>query len=223
MKLGKVTNPLELEALVDEFGFLPFFRCEIPGFSVEECTPAGYWFVNGVDGPWEWKGTIAERGEVAYGKLFNRKAGFVSKQWYPDLVNYRRDGYDFDARYADGLASRKCKIIIDLLTEQGPMLSYEIKHLGGFGRDGEKGFDTTMTLLQMQTYITVRRFEYKLDKYGKPYGWGVGRYALSEDVFGRDLITSQYSADPKDSKAAILNHLASVCPDADEKQLLKLI
>lgn len=80
-----------------------------------------------------------------------------------------------------------------------------------------------MTLLQMQTYITVRCFEYKLDKYGKPYGWGVGRYVLSEDVFGEDLITSQYSADPENSKAAILDHMATVCPAADEKQLLKHI
>jgi hypothetical protein len=223
MKLPKITSPYELESLVNEIGFLPFFRCGIAGFSLEECTPSNYWFVEDVDGPWEWKGTVAEKGEIAYGKLFNKKAGFVSKKWYPYLANYRRDGYDFDTRYEDGLSNYKCKKIIDLLTEHGSLLSYELKQLGGFGKDGEKGFDTAMTLLQMQTYITVRSFEYKLDKHGQAYGWGVGRYTLSENVFGEELVTSQYSARPEDSKAEIISHIASICMDTDEKQLLKLI
>ncbi len=31
-----------------------------------------------------------------------------------------------------------------------------------------KGFDTVMTNLQMQTYITVHSFEYARDKHGQP-------------------------------------------------------
>ena len=50
---------------------------------------------------------VARRGIAAYGKLFNKKARLVSRAWYPDLANYRRDGCDFDARYEDGLASYK--------------------------------------------------------------------------------------------------------------------
>ncbi len=30
---------------------------------------------------------------------------YVSAKWFPDFANYRRDGYDFDARFEDGLAS----------------------------------------------------------------------------------------------------------------------
>ena len=36
-------------------------------------------------------------GKVAYGKFFDKKAGFISLEWLPYFANYRRSGYDFDA------------------------------------------------------------------------------------------------------------------------------
>ena len=98
-----IHNADKLEALAQRMGLLPFFACGIPNFSIEDFTPEQFWFEEGVDGPWEWRMDVARRGVVAYGKLFNKKAGLVSREWYPDLANYRRDGYDFDARYEDGL------------------------------------------------------------------------------------------------------------------------
>lgn len=38
-------------------------------------------------------------GVVAYGKLFSIKVELVDQEWYPNLANYRRNGYDFDSRY----------------------------------------------------------------------------------------------------------------------------
>ena len=111
----KITSAMELEALVQQMGFLPFFPCSIPNFSIEEFTPSRYWFVEGVEGPWEWRMELARRHVVAYGKLFSKKAGLVSREWYPDLANYRRDGDDFDARYEEGLANHREKRIIDHL------------------------------------------------------------------------------------------------------------
>ena len=37
---------------------------------------------------------IAAGGRIAYGKFFDRKAGFISREWLPVFANYRRDGYD---------------------------------------------------------------------------------------------------------------------------------
>ena len=53
--------------------------------------------------PWIWRTVAAGSGEVAYGKLFDNKAGFVSLEWLPVFANWRRDGYDFDARWDDGV------------------------------------------------------------------------------------------------------------------------
>ena len=219
----RIHNAMEPEALVQQIGFLPFFSCAIPNFSIEEFTPSRYWFVEGVEGPWEWRMELACRGVVAYGKLFAKKAGLVSREWYPDLANYRRDGYDFDARYEDGLASHKEKRVMDVLLREGPTLSKDLKRLAGFGSGGLKGFDTVITNLQMQTYVTVHSFEYAHDKYGRPYGWGVARYAVTEDVLGSDVTQGAYNRDPEESKARIIQHLGILCPEAFDDDLEKLI
>ena len=83
----------EVAEAVQELGFLPFFRNAIPGFSIEERTPLSLWFTD-EPGPWDWKGLIIRQGNCAYGKFFRGKAVFVSLDWFPELINYRRDGYD---------------------------------------------------------------------------------------------------------------------------------
>ena len=85
----RLKSPADIEARCAEFGFLPFFRCGIPGFSVEEMVAPEFWFTD-EEGAWEWKGPVIREGHCAYGKFFARKAGFVSREWLPDLTNYRR-------------------------------------------------------------------------------------------------------------------------------------
>ena len=166
---------------------------------------------------------LARRGVVAYGKLFAKKAGLVSREWYPDLANYRRNGYDFDARYEDGLASHREKRVMDVLLREGPTLSKDLKRLAGFGSGGLKGFDTVITNLQMQTYVTVHSFEYAHDKYGRPYGWGVARYAVTEDVLSTEVTQGAYDRPPEESKARMIQHLGLLCPEAFDDDLEKLI
>ena len=67
--------------------------------------------------PWVWREIIARRGDIAYGKFFHNKAGFISKKWFPYFANYRRAGYDFDARWDDELASFRQKKIMDLFMD----------------------------------------------------------------------------------------------------------
>lgn len=89
----------ELIQRIDELGFLPLFKNEVEGFSVEEETFDLFWWTGDREqDPWEWRVLIARSGAVAYGKFFGQKAGFISRAWFPAFANYRRDGYDFDAR-----------------------------------------------------------------------------------------------------------------------------
>jgi hypothetical protein len=126
----------DLIAAVEQYGFLPFFRNEIHGFSIEELCPPELWFADDVDGPWEWKGPAARSGKCLYGKLFNKKAGFVSREWIPDFANFRRDGYDFDARWDDGLASYKDKELYEAIAGEGRMLSKRLKEALNYRKGG---------------------------------------------------------------------------------------
>lgn len=213
-----VRSPEELLDLVTEVGFLPFFANPIPGFSVEECCPKELWFAKDTDGPWEWKGPTARSGRCVYGKLFQKKAGFVSREWFPDLANFRRDGYDFDARFDDGLAPIRDRDLYDAVASRGAVLSPELKELCG-----REGFDTSLTRLQMQTYLCVADFVYSLDRHGRPYGWGVARFTTPEALLGPEPVTSAYGADPRESRERILSHLRALLPNADSRRLEKLL
>ena len=104
---------------INEVGFLPLFKNDIPGFSLEERTVPEYWWCDDQQkDPWMWRAVIARRHDIVYGKFFDKKAGFISKKWLPAFVNYRRDGYDFDARYEDGKASNRHKKIMDNFIEE---------------------------------------------------------------------------------------------------------
>lgn len=221
---SRIKTYKELTDLINRIGFLPLFKNNIAGFSVEECTASNSWWCgNRNEDPWEWREIIASEGKIAYGKLFQNRAGFVSKEWYPRLAAYRRDGYDFDSRYEDGLASRKCKNIIDVLTEQEILPSYELKALAGFGKGGDKGFEGAISLLQMQTYITVRDFSRKRNKKNEEYGWSVAAYTLSEKLFGEDYVRSAYYMDGKTAKDEIIKHLLSRFPAASYEEMAKCI
>ena len=211
---------------INEIGFLPLFKNDIPGFSLEERTVAEHWWSENPDiDPWEWRAIIARRSGAAYGKFFAGKAGFISKEWLPYFVNCRRDGYDFDALWDDGKASRRQKKIMDLFAEENQdaeLFSNEIKKNAGFGKDGEKGFDGTITNLQHMTYLCVRDFRQKKNKKGQEYGWAIAVYATPEHIFGHEHVTSAYSENPLDSGKKIAEHVMELYPDVSASQIKKL-
>lgn len=169
---------------INEFGFLPLFKNDIDGFSLEERTVPEYWWSDNPEiDPWMWRAIIARRHDIVYGKFFDKKAGFISKNWFPVFANYRRDGYDFDALYDDGKAPNKHKkIMVNFMEDNADseIYSNELKKQAGFGKDGEKGFDGAITNLMMQTYLCNCDFKKRVNKRGIEYGWDVAVYSSIE-------------------------------------------
>ncbi len=217
-----ITSPAGLEAAVLELGFLPFFKNHIPGFSVAERTPPELWFVKDREGPWEWKGPVLRGGKCAYGKFFRGRAVYVALDRLPDFVNWRRGGYDFDARCDDGLASPHEQRMYETLAAAGSMRSCDLKEACGYGKDGMRGFEAVAARLQMLTYLCIADFEYELDRHGAPYGWGIARYATPEALYGRRFVRSAYRRAPEESLRRITQRLTAVLP-ADEKSVLRLL
>ena len=92
-----------------------------------------------------------------------------------------------------------------------------------YRKGGNTGFDTVITRLRMQTYITIGDFVYSQDKFGRPYGWGIAEYTTPETQLGPDFVTSAYQRKPERSRERILAHLRGVLPEVPEKRFLKLI
>lgn len=213
----------DLIGLICRTGFLPLFKNEIEGFSVEEHTLADHWWSGDEkNDPWEWRKEAAASGVIAYGKFFDKRSGFISKEWFPHFANYRRDGYDFDARWDDEKATLRSKKIMDVFEKRDEMFSYEIKREAGFGKDGEKNFEGTITDLMMQSYLVIHDFRQKINKNGIPYGWHVAVYSKPETVWGENLVTSCYNFSPDNSFKMICDHIRSLYSSTDTAAIEKM-
>lgn len=64
----------EAIAYINEVGFLPLFKNDIPGFSLEERTTPEYWWCDIPEkDPWLWRAIIAGKHDIVYGKFFDKK------------------------------------------------------------------------------------------------------------------------------------------------------
>lgn len=212
---------------INKVGFLPLFKNDIPGFSLEERTVPEYWWSeNAKLDPWIWREIIARSGEAVYGKFFDKKAGFISVEWLPVFANYRRDGYDFDSLYEDGKAPLKHRKIMNNFIEDNAdseILSNQLKIMAGYGKDGEKGFDGAVTNLMMQLYLCNSDFRKRKNKKGQEYGWNVAAYCTPEHLWGYDVVTADYKLDPRISWQKIVDHMHEIYPIATDKQIRKVL
>lgn len=220
-----IQTKTDLIQAINKFGFVPFFTNSILGFSIEEHVSQDAWY-DSADGSWkvwEWKGPVIKETGCAYGKFFENKAVFISREWFPDFANYRRNGYDFDARYDDDLAAFRDKELFELLNAGAPVLSKELKEQGNYRKGGKKGFETIITRLQSQCYVVISDFVYQRDKQGKPYGWGIAEYSTPEKFMGDGFTDRVYERTTEKSYQRILVHLKELLPDADEEDIRKIL
>lgn len=219
MKIQKIRKKEDIISIVEEFGFLPFFRSAIPGFSVEELVDSSVWFPPKGEGVWEWKEPVIEATGAAYGKFFLSRSGFVSKELFPVLSAYRRDGYDFEGMINDGLVTHGERQIYSILEETGNEISTFLRYKA---RMSKSTFDSSNTRLQMKTFMMISGFEYKMTKSGKPFGWGIARYALPETIYPgfEEKIDSMK---PEEARKKLLDHLKSRFPETEDRILLKLV
>ena len=220
---GCLRSPEDLLDMILEIGFLPLFSNDIPGFSVEEHTPAGDWWTDDpARDPWAWRQLLAPNEHVAYGKFFGKKAGFVSREWFPAFANYRRDGYDYEGLYEDGKMSSRCKRIMDVLepnenAEGLALLSCDLRRRAAL----EKGFEGAVTDLQMKSFLILGDFRQKQNRHGEPYGWHVAEIKTPETKWGYDAINSLREK-PEDSRKRIFDQIRKHYPGADDRDLEKI-
>lgn len=236
-----IHTPHDVARLVNERGFLPFFESEIPDFSLEEETPVELWFPDDKTmGVWDWKSDIILEADCAYGKFFRSKACFVSMEVFPHLVNYRR---------ALHVLSADERGVLSVICENKSLLSGELKKLCGYEsprakresnplvreykrehvqsvrpskpRKARPGFEALITHLQMSGHVLIAAFEYKVDRKGRNYGWGVARYCTPEDFFGAERL--RVNCTPEESLKLLRRFLKSHYPAMTQSQIADVL
>lgn len=211
----------ELIDYINEIGFLPLLPIGITGWSADEVVdedcqykslPEGGW-----EWPiWEWKGSILQESGCAYGKFFKGKAAFISREWWPDFCNYRRNIYPYPEEGSIEEA------ILDVLRIEGSLITRDLRHLCGFtGPKMRSRFDAYITKLEMGGYIVTEDFVYPRDRHGREYGWGWSLLTTPESLFGKERCRTERT--PQESYERILQHFKKILPDTAEKSIHSLL
>lgn len=217
---SQISSAPQMMEAIQELGFVPLLYSGIPGFSAEEMVDEDSRYVvydDGWDWPmWKWKGPIINEGGCVYGKFFDKKAGYISLDWWPDFSNWRRS---VNPMPEEGSIE---EAILLTLQEHGSLITRELRSACGFtGPKMRSRFDAYVTRLQMACRIVTEDFVYPRDRHGREYGWGWSLLTTPERLYGRDACHCDRS--PQDSRDRILQHLHGILPNATPQQLLKLI
>jgi hypothetical protein len=219
--MDKIHSCAELMAYIQQVGFLPLLDSGIWGYSAEDVVDEDCRYVvfddGGWDWPlWKWKGPIVTDGNCVYGKFFAGKAGFVSREWWPDLCNYRRSQHPVPQEGSIEEA------ILFTLGDQGSLITRELRAACGFtGPKMRSRFDGYITRLQMACRIITEDFVYPQDRHGREYGWGWSLLTLPEQLLGREAC--QCPRTPQESFDRMFAHLKQLLPEATDQQIHKLI
>lgn len=219
----KISEYKEFTSIVEGVGFMTLSNNCIDLISLEDLTMKEQWHTGLETDPWLWRVNIEKDGKAAYGKLFDKKPGFISLEWYPKFLAARRNGRSFTEMYSAGLVSNYAKQIYDLFESHKILAVHEIKSLGGFTKDLNSKYEAAMCELQMGMFITVKGTKQKISSKGEPYGWPSTAYSTVEVWAGDKLIEESYRIKPKDAMDEILLRIREITPDAETKKIQRFL
>ena len=174
--------------------------------------------------PWEWRiRVLDEREDIAYAKLFFRKSGYISREWYPFFLAARRNVINFEEDYASGKVSYFAKLIYDILLENEVLPLHVIKQIGRFSKEDKSKFDRALTELQMKMYITMCGRKRKLSQKGEEYGWSSTVFCTVESYFGKEVMEQAAHINKLEAEKKITEQIYSLNPVAEAKKIQKFI
>ena len=82
---------------------------------------------------------------------------------------------------------------------------------------------SSLTELQMKSFLIMSDFRQKRNRRGEGYGWFVAELETPETKWGYDFIGSRYSEKPEESWKAIGDRMRECFPDARETDIQKML
>ena len=174
--------------------------------------------------PWEWRiRVLDEREDIAYGKLFFKKSGYMTRAWAADFLAARRGVQTFGEAYAAGLISQPAKRIYGVVAEHEMLPVHAIKQLAGFGKEEKAVFERGLTELQMKMYLTLCGRQQKLSVKGAAYGWASTAFCTTEHFWGQDIFKKAETISKKEAMERITEQILRLNPQAEAKKITRFI
>jgi hypothetical protein len=220
---AKINAYKDFLAIVNNIGFMPFANNCIDFISLDGLTTPEQWHTDLPSDPWPWRVQIEIDHKAAYGKLFDKKPGFISLEWYPLFLSARRKSQNFKEVYEQGLLSNYAKQIYELFQYHDVLATHEIKSLCGFKKETNSKYVAAMAELQMGMFITTNGMIRKTNANNEPYGWPSTAHSTVEKWAGDELIEKAWLINPLDAMDEILLRISEFSPTADPKKIKRFI
>ena len=112
--------------------------------------------------------------------------------------------------------------ILTTLEVNESLITRELRAACGFDGPKMRGkFDSYVSRLQMATRIVTADFVYPTDRHGRNYGWGWSLLTTPELLYGKEACLCDCPAE--ESFERICQQLHEICPEATEKQIIKML
>lgn len=174
--------------------------------------------------PWEWRMRVLdERDDIAYAKLFFKKNGYITKQWYPYFLATRRHNKTLEQAYNGGNIGNLEKRIYQIIEREGALPTHLIKQYLELDKTQKSAFDRAIIALQMGLYITVSGRRQKTSQIGENYGWSSTVFCTTEDYFGEAVFNQAAKLDAHQAYQTIAEQILTLNPNANSKKIKRFI
>lgn len=174
--------------------------------------------------PWAWRmRCLTEYNHIVYSKVFLKKGGFITADWFPYFYKVRRKGHTLNEDYEKGMVSNLAKQVYQVIENNPNIPLYQIKTYFDTDKKIKSRIETELNNLQMGLYITITGQTYKISKEGKPYGWPVTTFSTVEQALPLEFLEKARMIHEDEAFNKIKAHMLSINPDIPEKKLKKFI
>lgn len=203
------------------FSVVPWSWNEDPPYE----TPVRWHTGNPETDPWEWRMRVLdERSDIAYAKLFFKKSGYITKEWYPYFLAARRGGRSFNEEYKNGTVSNYTKRVYDTISENGTLPLHAVKQLSGFSKPEDKTkFERALVELQMKMHLTICGRQQKLSQKGEEYGWSSTVLCTTECFWGDEVFKKAAKIAEQEAVEKITAQIYRLNSAAEQKNISKFI
>jgi hypothetical protein len=202
------------------YSVVPFTWREYPPYR----TPVHWHTGDAETDPWEWRfRVLRERDDIAYAKVFFKKSGYITREWYPKFLAARRRGRTFDMAYADGEMSYMAKRLYKIISDTGEVPAHDLRRLAYVSPEDKSKFDSAVFELQMRLFITICDGRQKTTAVGEPYGWESAVFCTVERFWGEGIISDASDYDPAEAAREIESRVYELNPTASAGKVKKFI
>ena len=221
---SKLTRYPDFVDLLGKIGFMPLTKNNLGLISLESVTTEDSWHVGDKEtDPWKWKDRIVCDRVGIYLKLFAKRPGFISNEWFPYFFALYRNGEEFALFYEKGLYSSLAKDLYECIAQNGLIDGHELKLQLGITKESKSKFESALVELQTGFFVVIGNESRLISSTGREVSWPVLNYSTTEAWVGPELLQKAEGITSEEALEKIVSHVRELVPNATDKAIEKYL